>query len=198
MKNNYFRLETVLSLIKGKKNADYISSNKMFVIELKVLEKNYFPNGGLIERFRAIIPASREIYLKGGITHFSVPPVNREGQLDNFEEPIRRILKKGNRQIRETKVVVNKEAYGIMLFVLTTDAIHPDLYVDMIYSLLCQEFNSIDGFILVTTFAANKEANSGVTYPYSYARWPIGASRYLTSELERLSRLLYDEFSSFG
>lgn len=191
---DYIRFEHIFLSTKGVKNADYISRDKCFIVELKVLKKNYFVHGGLIERFQAIIPANREIFLKGGITHFSVPDVNREGELDNFEEPIRRILKKGNRQIRESKAMINKRALGIMLFVLTTDAIHPDLYVEMIYSLLSKEFHSVDGFILVTTFAAFKEPNTGVKYPYSYARWPTGTPKILVQELARLSRLFYHYF----
>jgi hypothetical protein len=42
-------------------NADYLHREDQLIVELKVLEKNYFECGGIIDRFCALVPAPVDV-----------------------------------------------------------------------------------------------------------------------------------------
>ena len=80
-------------------NADYINKIEKIIIELKVLYKEHFPEGGVIDSLRALTIKPKTIDSKGyGQYTFTFPDKNREGRNDNFEEPLKRSLKKANKQ----------------------------------------------------------------------------------------------------
>lgn len=196
LSNNYLRVSNVITSTENIKNADYISSNKKFIVELKVIEKKFLKEGGIIERFRAIVPRDKEIFEKGGITTFSIPDENREGEMDNFEEPIRRILKKANRQIRETnKILADNEGIGILILVLIAENVNPNIYVEMVCALLNEEFSSIRGFILISSFTPFKDEKTNRFHPYCFLRWPYKTKRYVKKEIKRLGKSIYQYFS---
>ena len=100
----YLRPSAEFEEAPGFKNADYVHARDGIIVELKVLDKDHFVNGGIVDSINALILQPDSINDDGlGLYTFSLPEINREGKHDTFEEPLRRALKTANRQIRETK-----------------------------------------------------------------------------------------------
>jgi hypothetical protein len=132
-------------------NADYIHQIDRLIVELKVLDKDYFQHGGIIERFCALVPAPVSVQPNGtGVYQIAMPPPNREGRHDTFEEPLRRVLKKANRQLKDTNErLLSSEGRGFVVFVMNgLTSIDPPTVARMVSELLAGEFRSISGYIL--------------------------------------------------
>ena len=132
-------------------NADYINETDKIVVELKVLDKDYFVDGGFIDRFRGFVPAPVNVNADGtGQYKVTLPPKNREGKYDTFEEPLRRVLKKANKQIKETKKhLLSENDRGFVVLVMNGFvSLDPPTVAEMISALLNDEFRSISGYIL--------------------------------------------------
>jgi hypothetical protein len=132
-------------------NADYIQEKDRLIVELKVLDKDYFEHGGIIDRFCALVPAPVNVQPNGtGLFKVTMPPPNREGRHDTFEEPLRRVLKKANRQLKETKEkLLNSEGRGFVVLVMNgLTAIDPPTVAMLASELLAAEFRSISGYVL--------------------------------------------------
>jgi len=135
----------------GFENADYIRDCDRLVVELKILDKDYFPQVGIIDRFCAIVPAPVNVNPDGtGIYTVSMPKTNREGRGDTFEEPMRRVLKKANRQLKETnRVLFDTEGRGFVVIVMNGfRSLAPTVVARMVSELLAVEFSGISGYIL--------------------------------------------------
>lgn len=134
-------------------NADYISRAFRVAVELKVLDKDYFAEGGIIDRLCAIVPAPVNVNEDGtGVYTVSFPPPNREGRNDTFEEPMRRILKKANRQLRETiDNVLEGNGTGFLVLAMNRfRSLHMEAVQQLVDELLKDEFSSISGYMLCT------------------------------------------------
>jgi len=132
-------------------NADYIRHSDRLVVELKILDKDYFQQGGIIDRFCAIVPAPVNVAPDGtGFYTVTMPEPNREGRGDTFEEPMRRVLKKANRQLKETnRVLLDAEGRGFVVIVMNGfRSLAPTVVAAMISELLAAEFRGISGYIL--------------------------------------------------
>ncbi|MDX2067907.1 MAG: hypothetical protein SFV55_05745 [Haliscomenobacter sp.] len=104
------------------KNADYVNVDIQTVVELKVIEKDYFENGGIIDSLHSFLPKPIEVNEEGtGLYELRLPEKNREGKHDNFEEPLRRVLKNANRQLRDTRQYYFGENYsnGYVIIVIS-------------------------------------------------------------------------------
>ncbi|MDG1331137.1 MAG: hypothetical protein P8P74_02325 [Crocinitomicaceae bacterium] len=130
------------------KNADYVNKYKNIIIELKVLEKEFFPSGGVIDSLNSFIIQPVDIDDRGiGQYKFTLPNKNREGKHDNFEEPLRRIIKKANTQIRETKnhYFGSEPALGFVILAQTgLQSLSANVTAQVVRKILNQEFSSID------------------------------------------------------
>ena len=149
----YDRVTNIIGSSPPFKNADYINQQKQTIIELKILDKDFFRDGGIIDRFNATVVVPQNIDASGyGVYKFSLPPENRENRIDTFEEPLRRILKKANRQLKETKnYFFEGQGDGIVLLAINRFvSLHPMIIANLISELLKQEFSSISNFILCT------------------------------------------------
>jgi len=135
-------------------NADYVDKRRRIVIELKILDTEYFPRGGIIESMNSIIVQPTNINEDGtGQYEFLLPKLNREGKHDSFEEPLRRVLKKANKQIRETKEYYkySSENLGFLIIAqLGLQSLSPEVTVNLAHRLLIKEFSSIDGVLVCT------------------------------------------------
>jgi hypothetical protein len=132
-------------------NADYVRQKDHLIVELKVLDKDYFQHGGIIDRFCAIVPAHVRVQPDGtGIYTVTMPDQNREGRSDTFEEPLRRVLKKANRQLKETnRVLFESKGRGFVVLVMNGfRSLAPTVVARMISELLALEFSGISGFVL--------------------------------------------------
>jgi hypothetical protein len=138
------------------KNADYVNKMDKSIIELKVLQKEFFENGGVIDSLNAIIINPINIDEKGlGQYEFTLPDINREGKHDNFEEPLRRVLKKANKQLKETKKYYfgDDTSFGfVILAQVGFSKLGADITAMLVQKIVSQEFTSIDGTIICTPY----------------------------------------------
>ncbi len=149
----YNRVTDAVGSSPDFKNADYLNSAKKFSVELKILDKDYFHDGGLVDRLHMIVAAPKSIDEKGlGLYTIKFPDFNREGRADTIEEPLRRLLKKANRQLRQTnEKLFDKMGHGLVIFALNmTTAINPFVIRDLIHKLVSREFRSISGVMICT------------------------------------------------
>lgn len=139
-------------------NADYINRTNKTIVELKILNKEFFENGGIIDSLNAIITKPTSIDERGlGMYTFQIPKINREGKNDNFEEPLRRIMKKANKQIRETKAYYSFNDENIGFLILAQNelkSLSPEITGALVQKILCSEFSSIDGVVICSPHGA--------------------------------------------
>jgi hypothetical protein len=163
-KINFQRIDKMVGFSPDFKNADYIEPDRKIVVELKVLDKDFFDEGGIIERFHSFIPKAIKVDEKGlGLYSLKLPAINREGKYDTLEEPLRRILKKANRQIRETKER-QLDGIGLGMLVLALNnfrSLRIDILACLVGELLLEEFSSIAGFVICTPCWTNAICISG-------------------------------------
>jgi hypothetical protein len=134
-------------------NADYINESTRCIVELKVIDTDYFAEGGFIDRFSSFVPKPISVDERGfGVYRVAVPDLNREGRMDTFEEPMRRLLKKSNRQLRESVArLLAGDGFGFVWIAMNGfTSLHPEVVARMINALLDREFSSIVGYTLCT------------------------------------------------
>lgn len=150
----YTRVSEDISDSPNFKNADYVNKLDRIIIELKVLEKERFEQGGVIDSLNAIIVQAKAINECGyGQYTFTIPEINREGKHDSFEEPLRQILKKANKQLKETKAFYyNDNPFTGYVILAQTGLISlsPEVTALVVKRILDSEFTSIDGVIICT------------------------------------------------
>jgi len=154
----FIRVSNEIDKTPSFKNADYVNKKEKIVIELKVLDKDHFKNGGVIDFLNALIIQPTNIDENGyGQYTFSLPSLNRENKNDSFEEPLRRILKKANRQIKETKQYYFSEKYSsgyIIIAQSSLASLNPLITAQLVKELLDREFSSIDGAIICSPYGS--------------------------------------------
>ncbi|NHM03748.1 hypothetical protein [Flavobacterium celericrescens] len=148
----YSKVSNDVGFSPNFKNADYINKNKNIIVELKIIEKDYFEKGGFIDSTNSFISFPININKDGtGIYNFQFPNVNREGTLDNIEEPIRRTLKKANKQLKETKSYYyeNSLSFGLVFILLVgLKSISAENLTPVIRKICNNEFSDIDGIVV--------------------------------------------------
>lgn len=164
-------------------NADYYHPLG-YVVELKVLDKDYFQRGGVIHRLNTLVVTPKQVKPDGtGQYEFVLPGTNREGTHDSFEEPLRRVLKKANRQIRSTiDVLLGGEGAGLVVLALNLKTpIDPEPVMNLACLLLEKEFSSIAGIIVCTPSWALKSPNTQKYHRYCLVRTPQGCPKGIES-----------------
>jgi len=154
-------------------NADYVNKVNKTIVELKILNKDFFENGGVIDSLHSIITKPIAIDENGfGQYSFQIPEINREGKHDNFEEPLRRIIKKANKQLRSTKNYYweSEKSYGfILLAQVGLSSLDAFITSQLVRKILNHEFSSIDGVIICKPFVTNWECTS-ITNEYDISK----------------------------
>lgn len=152
LSNGFTRVSIDVGLSPKFSNADYINKGPRIIVELKVLAKEFFADGGMIDSLNAMIIQPESIDENGlGQYKFSLPDRNRKGRHDNFDEPVRRILKKANEQIRETKQHYHfeKQCLGFVILAQSGSiSLGADVTEAVVRKLLDHEFRSTDGAIV--------------------------------------------------
>lgn len=164
------RVSNIVGSSPSFKNADFIDTKRDAIVELKVINKDFFKNGGVIDRFHSVVPVPVDVDAEGlGLYSIEFPGKNREGKTDTFEEPLRKILKKANRQIRETKVALKmNKCYGFIFIILDGFESLPISTVNkMVIELLKKEFSSISGHIIYTERPEIRHPGTGTMVPGS-------------------------------
>lgn len=150
----FYRVDKLVSKSPTFQNADYINYNFQIVVELKIIEKDFFKCGGIIDSLHAYVPAGPHpltidgVLLPGQYT-ITIPSPNREGKNDNFEEPLRRSIKKAKDQLKETRQVLLKgEGYGVVILALNMPTLIDIYSATRLVDKLMHEFSSITGYLV--------------------------------------------------
>jgi hypothetical protein len=162
------------------KNADFLYRSENVVLELKEVETEFtgtesFANGfeRLLNRLIAENPDWRPSLLGGSGTY---PSWFMTEYIRLSRPPISRILKKANKQLRETKDYFGIErSSGILLFVNDGfTGIDPYLVQAMASDLLVNDYSSIDCFLYLTVnrYVAIKDSDVP-----RLVWWPIYSNR---------------------
>ena len=136
-------------------NADYVFPKYEVVLELKTLQNDYLARGGYLNRLTHAfckVAGVPDITPPGQVSVLATQNLFSELR-DVKEEPLRRILKKANRQLRDTAI-----HFGLSdprrVVLLNNDGLlsmGPDETVRLIASILGREFSHIDAFVYFTT-----------------------------------------------
>ena len=156
-KIGYVRVSDDISSSPSFKNADYVHKLDRIIVELKILEKERFAEGGIIDSLNAIIVQPKAIDAQGyGQYSFTIPELNRDGEHDSFEEPLRQILKKANKQLKETKSFYYNDSpfTGYVVLAQTgLTSLSPEITAAIVKRILNFEFSSIDGAVICTPYS---------------------------------------------
>jgi hypothetical protein len=150
--------ELVSNLISGNpdfKNADYVFKSRRVVIELKSLQEDFALPEKLSDKKLELWKkwfSEGEVKFRH-IFHTNELPIEKRRQLVRlYSEPIRRVLKKANRQLRTTAQKLGiGESQNLLL--IANDGLYslePDVVIAIIAQLLEREFSSIHGFVYFT------------------------------------------------
>jgi hypothetical protein len=157
-------LITPLIARQGVQNADYLFREQRFVIELKELKTEFFD-----PHIVRIGQAAKELHENPTEEAF----LQFERKLFSIlEAPLQRILKKANRQIRESKLELAVENYLGLVVCINNGFIGfpPFVVTDMLHRILARErFSSIQGLVYLTNHAvrlAGHEDGAFLWWPY--------------------------------
>lgn len=164
--------ELVAPLITRQKvqNADFLFRHDRVVIELKVLETEFLDAPSVVSKIEAAFDRN-----PNGDPNDLTAPLGRE-LLKILRAPLQRIIKKANRQIRETKQELGLVGWrGII--VMVNDgfrALAPDLVMRLCSDILAGErYSSADAFIYLTNHYIEVPGN-----PYALLLWaPLYAEK---------------------
>ncbi len=164
--------ELVAPLITRQKvqNADFLFRHDRVVIELKVLETEFLDAPSVVSKIEAAFNRN-----PNGDPNDLTAPLGRE-LLKILRAPLQRIIKKANRQIRETKQELGLVGWrGII--VMVNDgfrALAPDLVMRLCSDILAGDsYNSADAFIYQTNHYIEVPGN-----PYALLLWaPLYAEK---------------------
>lgn len=93
-------------------NADFINIKSRIIVEVKTIEKEYMPNGGIIKETNILLVKPKKINTDG--TGQYTIEFNQDKKPQNIiYEPIRRLLKKASRQIKKTEEYFFKDNLGL-------------------------------------------------------------------------------------
>lgn len=156
---------------QGVQNADYLFREQRFVVELKELQTEFFDP--LIVR---IGQAAKELHENP--TEEAFHKFERK-LFSTLEAPLQRILKKANRQIRESKVELSLEDHQGLVVCINNGFIGfpPFVVTDILHRILARErFSSIQGLVYLTNHAvrlAGHEDGAFLWWPYVGGETPI-------------------------
>ena len=146
-------------------NADYLFPSENIITELKILEKDPNTDGELQSKVQAKFDdwmAEGKLFVSGTeIIHSKDLSPEMQWELMRIHsEPVKRVIKKANRQIRDTKAYLNRpHAQGHVIIVNEANReLQPEHLGFAAHQSLGRAFSSINGVSLLTI-------NVGVTMP---------------------------------
>jgi len=183
----------------GFENADYLFPDARVLAELKCLQVDHLAHGGMLRRFHKALSRStvdgREVDLPG---QYEIEySLKLEADLRGvWQEPLRRMLKKANRQLRETARHLGLHEHSHVVLVNNDGllSLSPGETVDVLVSILGREFSSTDAFVYFTTNIWARDAASGEPLQVWAPNCSHRAGDRLQSFLEALGEAWFDFF----
>lgn len=149
-------VEDIVPESRTFENADFFFPAIGVVAELKEIETEFDRSAAFREGFRSLIgrvmkedPSWRPLLLGGSGTH---PKWFSRELIRLFRPPLSRILKKGNRQLRETKAHFNVGTPTGMLVMVNDGftSLEPHFVRALACDLLVNSYSSVDCFLYMT------------------------------------------------
>jgi len=149
-------VEDVVPEPRKFENADFLFPSVGVVAELKEIETEFDRSPAFREGFRSLTrrlikedPSWRPLLLGGSGAY---PKWFSRELIRLFRPPLSRILKKGNRQLRETKMHFNITTPSGMLVMVNDGftALEPHCVRALVCDLLVNSYSSVDCFLYVT------------------------------------------------
>lgn len=179
-------------------NADFLFPSAGVVAELKEIETEFDRSAAFREGFRSLIsrvmkedPSWRPLLFGGSGAH---PKWFSRELIRLFRPPLSRILKKGNRQLRETKAHFNITTPSGMLVMVNDGftALEPHYVRALACDLLVNSYSSVDCFLYMTVNRYVEIEGSDIPrllwMPTYSARAPVS----LVDFVDELGRKWYD------
>lgn len=191
-------VSSLLSKSPSFENADYIFEHEQVIMELKVIETEFTHSStfeiGYIKLLERLVKENPnwKPYLFGGDGKF---PIWFYKDFIRLARPnISRVIKKANRQIRNTKLFFGyKISSGVLLFVNDGfTGITPDLVQALVSDILRTSYSSIDCCIYLTVNRYIEIPNSDVP---KLIWWPVYSDRaaeFLVEFINNLGRKWFD------
>jgi hypothetical protein len=179
-------------------NADYLYQQEQIVLELKEIETEFTNSETFKDKFIKLIERllkenpNWKPFLIGGSG--KVPQWFLKDFVRIVRPNISRILKKANRQIRDTKNFFSiKKPYGVLLFVNDGfTGVTPDLVFALAGDILTTSYSSIDSFVYLTVNRYIEIKDSNVP---RLVWWPIYSNRtdnFLKEFINKLGRKWFE------
>lgn len=147
---NGIKVSDLVGSSPGFSNADYLFNEYNVVAELKCLEEDKIKDSNIRDKASEIYRRCLEenkapviVYGAAKISSEGFPEKYKKELIELYRKPIRRVMEKANKQIRETKKYLNKkDAHGLLI--LANDG-HTALDPNHVMWILNETFNR-DGF----------------------------------------------------
>lgn len=132
------------------KNADYVNKHEKSIVELKVLDKEFFDEGGTIPSLNSVIIQPKDINEDGtGQYTFKISD-------KDYKETLEAVLKNANRQLRETTQYYWENDDEVDGFVIVVQAglssLDPMIIAMMTKNAMDHKFSSINGAVVCTPY----------------------------------------------
>ena len=150
-------------------NADYIFEDRKVLIELKIIEDEFGNTAPFKEKEEALQLIMAQKFSAGQIIRGEREPSQfyTQRRLELYRAPLARIVKKANRQIRETKINLGLAEYRGLLICINDG--FRQLGADIVMHLLCRVLLGSNSSINAIVY----HTNHYVTIPdYHYAALP--------------------------
>lgn len=136
-------------------NADYVFSDDQIVVELKELRTDWPQLKDFQQKISdlwlrcELAGRVSEVHATG---QMPIPRDVRREFLQLLRKPIKRVLEKANRQIRETHKSLHHEAgQGVVLLVIDgLLTVAPEFLMALVSKILVHDYSSINGIVLIT------------------------------------------------
>lgn len=179
---------------QGVQNADYMFREQLFVVELKELRTEFFDP--LMVRIGQAAKELNEGPMEEDLPTEEAFQKFERKQFSILEAPLQRILKKANRQIRESKAELGLHDYRGLVVCINDDFIGfpPFLVTDLLHRILARErFSSIQGLVYLTNHAVRLPGQEDPAFLW----WPyVGGDK--PKEVETFADWLGDRWADYA
>lgn len=179
-------------------NADLICKRHELIIEVKTLEKEYLPEGGIIPALDLTIvqPVFEDGSAEQPVGYRASFPKDEKQALNQFENPMKRLLQSANRQLKETKAHYYSEpgiGTGVTIFILGEDFKIPlEILSHFVAKKLQHNYSSTDGVMVCSPFVRWRNPVTDQDNP----AYQMPVREELSERKKKALKWFYDLFSA--
>jgi len=149
------KISDSLSKSPSFNNADYLFHNENVIAELKNLQTDFGQNVKFKEQHCELVKkylSENLISIDSLLGHDELPKEFKKEFIRLFRPPISRILKKANKQIKQTKQELKLSSADGILLLVNDDfvSLEPEFILGIMGEILSHSYQSIDAFVYLT------------------------------------------------